>query len=47
MSKQVYSKQFSLAEVRSLNEERSLNVKIVLFQAIQFSIDIQFISIDP
>ena len=39
MSKQFYFKQFSLAEVLSLN------VKTVLFQTIQFSISTQFSSI--
>ena len=38
MSKQFYSKQFSLAFVCSLNEVRSLNIKTALFQTIQFSI---------
>ena len=42
MSKQFYFKQFSLAYVHSLNEVRSLNVKIVLFQVIQFSISTLF-----
>ena len=41
MSKQFYFKQFSLAEVHSFN------VKIVLFQTIQFSINTQFSSIWP
>ena len=41
MSKQFYFKQFSLALVRSLN------VKTVVFQIIQFSIVIQFTSIWP
>ena len=41
MSKQFYFKQFSLVLVCSLN------VKTVLFQAIQFSISTQFSSIQP
>ena len=41
IQKQFYFKQFSFAEVRSLN------VKTVLFQAIQFSISTQFSSIWP
>ena len=41
MSKQFYFKQFSLAWIRSLQ------VKIVLFQTIQFSISTQFSSIWP
>ena len=41
MSKQFYFKQFSIVSVRSLN------VKTVLFQTIQFSINTQFSSIWP
>ena len=41
MSKQFYFKQFSLAQVRILN------VKTVLFQAIQFNISTQFSCIWP
>ena len=34
-------------QVLSLNEVRNLNVKTILFQAIQFSISTQFSSIWP
>ena len=41
MSKHLYFKQFSLTEVRSLN------IKTVLFQVIQFNISTHFSSISP
>ena len=41
MSKQFYFKQFSLTQCHSLN------IKAILFQALQFSISTQFISIWP
>ena len=54
MSQQFYFKQISLSEVHSFNVKNSsisnysvgsLNIKTVLFQAIQFSISTQFSSI--
>ena len=45
MSQQFYFKQYSFAS--SLSEVRSVNVEIVLFQTIQFSIYTQFSSIWP
>ena len=44
MSKQFYSKEFSLAQVCNFKEVRSQNVQAVLFQAIQFSLSTQFSS---